>query len=310
MRIIHTLDELATVSGPVCLAIGVFDGVHRGHQQLIRQVVDDARAVAGQSVVMTFDPHPARVLQPDKAPPLLTSTPHKRQLIEQLGAAVCLLLTFDRAFAQTSPEEFIALVAKHTPRLHEICVGTRFRFGHHRAGDVRLIEKLAGQYGYVAREIAAVTLDHEIISSTAVRQCVQRGDLDRAAAMLGRPFSVLGTVEPGDQRGKGLGYPTANLNPHNEVLPPDGVYAVRTQLGGESLGGVANLGSRPTFAGGQGTRVLEAHLFDFHRDIYGQDLEVTFLKKLRAEMKFPSAAALQEQIAEDVAAARQLIGKK
>ncbi len=306
MLVIHTFDELAAVSGPVCLAIGVFDGVHRGHQRLIQQVRDDARARAGQSVVMTFDPHPVRVLQPQHAPPLLTSAAHKLRLIEQYGADVCLVLTFDRAFAQTPPEEFIATVAKHNRQLHEICVGTRFRFGHNRAGDVRLIEQLAARYGYQAREIQSVTLDNEIISSTAVRQTMLRGDLDRAAQMLGRPFSILGLVEKGDGRGTRLGFPTANLNPQNEILPPDGVYAVQADFDGQPHGGVANLGLRPTF-GGTPRHVLEVYILDFAGALYGQEIELSFLQKLRAERQFDSPSSLARQIKADIAAARTVL---
>lgn len=307
MRVLHGFAELAVIPTPVCLAIGVFDGVHRGHQSLIRQVVADAHAAAGAAVVLTFDPHPARVLHPGQPPALLTALPHKLRLIEQLGADACLVVTFDRRFAATSPEEFIATVVRHTPRLREICVGARFRFGHNRAGDARLIATLAVRHGFHAREIPPVTIAGEPISSTAVRQCVHRGDLDRAAAMLDRPFAVTGVVVAGDDRGKQLGYPTANLRPHHDALPPEGVYAVQVIGSGLARGGVANLGRRPTFAAG-GERVLETHLWEFQGNLYGQELEVRFLKRLRAEQKFPSRDALRAQIVLDVAAARAICG--
>ena len=251
MQVFHTFEELARHSQKVCLAIGVFDGVHLGHQRVIGQARDDARAAGGTAVVLTFDPHPMRVLQPEKAPLLLTSTGHKLALIGNLDVDACLLLTFDKPFSLTAPEQFIDTVARQTNQLQEICVGTRFRFGHNRAGDVRLMESLAPQYGFAAKEIKSVMLDGEMISSTAIRQHVLNGQLDRAAAMLGRTFSVLGTVEPGDHRGRELGFPTANLNPHNEILPPDGVYAVRVLTEGQTHNGVVNIGVRPTFAGAQ-----------------------------------------------------------
>jgi riboflavin kinase/FMN adenylyltransferase len=305
MQVFRTFEELAKHSQRVCLAIGVFDGVHLGHQRVIGQARDDARSRSGTAVALTFDPHPMRVLQPDKAPLLLTSTDHKLALIGQLGVDACLLLTFDKAFSLTPPEKFIEPVASQTNQLQEICVGSRFRFGHDRLGDVRLMETLAPRYGFVAREIKSVKLGEEMISSSAIRQHVLHGRLERAAAMLGRPFSILGTVEPGDHRGRELGFPTANLNSHNEVLPPDGVYAVRVIIGAEQLGGVVNVGVRPTFVGAP-RRVLEVHILDFTRDLYGQDVEILFLSKLRDEQKFDSVDALRKQITADIEAARKI----
>jgi riboflavin kinase/FMN adenylyltransferase len=307
MQVFRTFEELAKHSQKVCLAIGVFDGVHLGHQRVMGQARDDAQAADGTAVVLTFDPHPMRVLQPDKAPLLLTSTDHKLALIDKFGMDACLLLTFDKPFSLTPPERFINTVARQANQLQEICVGSRFRFGHDRAGDVRLMETLAPQYGFVAKEIKSVMLGEEMISSTAIRQHVLNGHLDRAAAMLGRTFSILGTVEPGDQRGRELGFPTANLNPHNEVLPPNGVYAVRVAIGSEQLGGVVNIGVRPTFAGTQPPRVLEVHILDFMRELYGKKVEVLFLSKLRDEQKFASAEALKTQITADIHAARQIL---
>jgi riboflavin kinase/FMN adenylyltransferase len=249
-----------------------------------------------------------RVLQPEKAPLLLTSTEHKLRLIEQLGVDACLLMRFDKPFSETPAGRFIEMVADKRNQLREICVGTRFRFGHNRAGDVRLIEKLAPAHGFVVKEIKSVHASNgEMISSTAVREHVLRGRLERAAEMLGRPFSILATVEKGDSRGHKLGYPTANLNPHNEVMPPDGIYAVRVLLGNGQLGGVANIGVRPTFGDSTHRRILEVHIFDFDREIYGQDLEVFFLQKLRDEKKFDSADALTTQIAADKQTAREII---
>jgi riboflavin kinase/FMN adenylyltransferase len=300
VKVFRTFEEL---NRDAFLAIGVFDGVHLGHQRVIGQARDDAKAHGGTSVVLTFDPHPMRVLQPENAPLLLTSTAHKLALIEQLNVDACLVVTFDKKFSETSAERFIERIAP----CRQICVGTRFRFGHDRRGDVRLLEKLAPQFGFVVKEIQSVhTADGEMVSSTAVRRHVVQGRLDRAAAMLGRPFSVLGRVEHGDGRGHDLGFPTANLNPHNEVLPPNGVYAVRARLGEKTLGGVVNIGVRPTFEGRERRRVLEVHLLDFNCEIYGQDIEVQFVEKLRDEKKFSSLAQLKAQIAADVLTARKI----
>jgi riboflavin kinase/FMN adenylyltransferase len=299
VKLLRTFDELPD---DAFLAIGVFDGVHLGHQRVIGTARDDAKAAGGVSVVLTFDPHPIRVLRPDRAPLLLTSTEHKLALIRQLGVDACLVAHFDKPFSETPAEKFIEQIAS----CRQVSVGTRFRFGHDRLGNVALLEKLAPRYGFTVKEIKSVlTTDGEMISSTAIRQHVLAGRLDRAAAMLGRPFSVLGTVEHGDHRGHELGFPTANVNPHNEVLPPDGVYAARTRLGDQRLRGIVNIGVRPTF--GRSERTLEIHLFDFDRDIYGQPIEVEFAKKLRDERRFDSADALKQQIAKDIAAARQLL---
>jgi riboflavin kinase/FMN adenylyltransferase len=291
VRLFRTFDELPKAA---FLAIGVFDGVHLGHQR----VIGAARDAGHPSVVLTFDPHPMRVLRPDQAPLLLTSTEHKLALIRQLHVDACLLVTFDKHFSETPAEKFVEQIAS----CRQISVGTRFRFGHDRQGDVRLLEKLAPRYGFTVKEIKSVlTTDGEMISSTAVRQHVLAGNLERAAAMLGRPFSILGTVEHGDHRGHELGFPTANLNTHNEVLPPDGVYAVRTSFGP----GVVNIGLRPTFAGK--TRRLEAHIFDMAGSLYGREIEIEFVKKLREERKFASADDLKAQIAADVAEARRIL---
>jgi len=297
MQVLHTLAELATL-GPVHVAIGVFDGVHLGHQRVI------AAARSGTSVVLTFDPHPMRVLHPDKAPPLLTSTPHKLALIKQLGVDATLVLPFTREFADTPAEEFLKQLAAPAHRVRQICVGVRFHFGHNRAGNALIMEKHAAQLGFAVAEIPAVhTTDGEMISSSAVRFHVLHGHLDRAAAMLGRPFSLLGTVEPGDHRGRSLDFPTANLNLHNEVLPPDGVYAARV----EQRPAVVNVGLRPTFSHAAPHRLIEVHILDFTGDLYGKDIEVALIQKLRGEQKFPTIESLQAQIAADIAQARLLL---
>lgn len=295
MRLLRTFAELPVQSH---LAIGVFDGVHLGHQR----VLNAARAAGAPAIALTFDPHPMRILRPDQAPPLLTSTEHKLALFRQLGFDACLLINFDKAFSETPAEKFIEQIAT----CRQVCVGTRFHFGHGRTGTVALMEQLAPRYGFAVKEIKSVlTADGEMISSTAVRQHVLAGNLDRATAMLGRHFSILGTVEHGDHRGHQLGFPTANLNPRNAALPPDGVYAVRVRLANTSLNGVVNIGVRPTFGGT--ARRLEVHILDFNRDLYGQELEVEFVKPLRGERQFATVAELQAQIAADVQAGRQIL---
>lgn len=306
MQTYHSLTDLPNRDQPIWLAIGVFDGVHIGHQRVIGQTVAAARNGGGSSVVLTFDPHPVRVLAPAKAPPLLTATAHKLQLIAQLGVDACVVQPFDRAFARLSPEAFVGWLAAALPALREIHVGSRFRFGHDRSGDVAVLRRLAANHHFQVVAVPSVECAGHLVSSTAVRHAVRTGDLARAAAMLGRPVSILGTVVRGDQRGQQLGFPTANVAAHHEAIPPHGVYAARIRLGDALYAGMANIGIRPTVTA-SGERTIEVHLLDFQGDLYGRDIEVLFVQKLRDEQKFTSLAALQEQLARDAAAVRALL---
>ena len=304
---LSSVAELADLPGPIFLAIGVFDGVHLGHQAVLLRALDDARKAGGTAVAVTFDPHPIRVLRPEQAPRLLTSTPHKLQLIRDLGVAQTLLIPFDCAFAATEPADFIrSLVAAARP-LREICVGFEWSFGKGRAGNLSLLEKLGAQLGFAEVGVPAVEVDGEIVSSTLIRRSVEKGDLNHAARLLGREFTILGTVVEGDHIGKTLGFPTANLSAHNEQFPPNGVYAVEARRRAQTLPGVVNIGVRPTIKHATGERVFEVHLFDFDETIYGENLEITFRKFLRPEQKFPSLDALRAQIAQDAAQARALL---
>ena len=306
MNILTSIADLAGVPGPLFLAIGVFDGVHLGHRAVIARATADAAQAGGTPVVVTFDPHPVRVLRPDRAPRLLTSTPHKISLIRSLGVEYLLIVQFDRAFAATEPARFIEQLASAARPLREICVGHTWSFGKDRAGNLDLLAKLGAQLGFAEVGVPVVENGGEIVSSTLIRAAVERGDLALAGEMLGRPYSVLGTVQRGDGLGRQIGFPTANLSTHNEQFPPNGVYAVDVSIAGETRPGIANIGVRPTIAHATGERIFEIHLFDFEGDLYGQDIEATFRRHIRDERKFPNLAALQQQIAEDCAAVRGL----
>jgi riboflavin kinase/FMN adenylyltransferase len=308
MEILRTIPELARLPGPLFLAIGVFDGVHLGHQAVIRTSARHAEEASGTPVVVTFDPHPAKVLRPDKAPHLLTATQHKIALIRDLGVAQLLVLTFDKQFAGTPPEDFVLQLVRHSHPLREICVGHEWSFGKGRAGNLDLLKKLGAEHEFNVVGIKPVTVDGAVVSSTAIRHAVEQGDLARAAAMLGREYTILGTVKSGAKLGRKLGFPTANLSAHSEQFPPNGVYVAEAKLNGATYRGVANLGQRPTIAGGTPERLLELHLFDLDHDIYGEDLEVRFVRFLRPEKKFESLEALTEQIARDVQLARDTQG--
>ncbi|MDD5350750.1 MAG: bifunctional riboflavin kinase/FAD synthetase [Chthoniobacteraceae bacterium] len=308
MRIHHAIAELATVPGPVFLAIGVFDGVHLGHQAVIRRALADAQAAGGSAVVVTFKPHPLRVTRPDDAPRLLTSTAHKAQLIEQLGVNDLLIVPFTAEFAALPPEDFVIELHAACSPLREICVGHSWEFGKKRAGNLALLKTMGDRFGFDEIGIPAVEIGGEVVSSTLIRAAVEAGDLAKAARLLGRDFTILGTVVPGDRIGRTLGFPTANLSAHNEQFPPNGVYAVEALHAGRTLPGVVNIGTRPTIENASGARVLELHLFDFSADIYGQDVEVFFRRFLRPEQKFAGLDALKAQIGCDVARARQALG--
>lgn len=308
--LLHSIPELAAVPGPVYVAIGVFDGVHLGHQSVLLRALADSRAGQGTAVVVTFDPHPAKVLRPHKAPRLLTSTTHKLQLIRALGIQTALVIPFSVEFADMPPEDFVRQLYAACRPLREICVGHEWCFGRERKGNLEMLRRMGDLLGYDEVGVSAVRVDGEIVSSTRIRAAVETGDLDHVTRLLGRRYSILGTVAHGDQLGRSLGFPTANLSAHNEQFPPNGVYAVTAQWRDLSLKGVVNLGVRPTIASASGERLLELHLFDFDQEIYGEDIEVTFLSCLRAEQKFSSVEALRAQIVQDVAEARRVLASE
>ena len=305
MQILRSISELSQLPGPIFLAIGVFDGVHLGHQAVISTSARHAKQAQGTPVVLTFDPHPAKVLRPNDAPHLLTATQHKIALIRDLGVAHLLVLNFDRQFAATAPEEFVRQLVSNSRPLREICVGHEWSFGKGRAGNLALLKELGAACGFDVVGVPAVTVNGEVVSSTAIRRAVAAGDLIKATQMLGREYTILGTVKAGEKLGRKLGFPTANLSAHSEQFPPDGVYAVEARLAGALYRGVANLGYRPTVSAGNPERLLELHLFELNKDIYGEEVEVRFLRYLRPEQKFKNVEELAAQIARDVAQARE-----
>ena len=281
MEILRSILELERLRGPLFLAIGVFDGVHRGHQAVISTSAEHARAANGTPVVVTFDPHPEKVLRPQAAPHLLSATQHKIALIRALGVEHLLIIAFDKQFAATEPEDFVQKLVAHSKPLREICVGHEWSFGRNRRGNLDLLKKLGSKMDFDVVGIPPVKINGAVVSSTAIRQAIEKGDLTKAAEMLGREYTILGTVMRGDNLGKKIGFPTANLSAHSEQFPPNGVYAAEAWIDGGLHRGVINLGIRPTVSAGKSERVLEIHLFDFNRDIYGHDVEVRFLKFLR-----------------------------
>jgi riboflavin kinase/FMN adenylyltransferase len=236
---------------------------------------------------------------------LLTATQHKIALIRDLGVAHLLVQSFDREFAATPPEDFVRQLVTRAKPLREICVGHEWSFGKNRAGNLALLQRLGAEQHFDVVGIKPVTVHGTVVSSTAIRRAVQDGDFAKAAEMLGRDYTILGTVKEGAHLGKKLGFPTANLSAHSEQFPPNGVYVAEARLDGTTLRGVANLGYRPTIDSKEAERLLELHFFDLHRDIYGEDVEVRFLQYLRPERKFANLDELKAQIARDVQEAQQ-----
>ncbi|HEX3420652.1 MAG TPA: bifunctional riboflavin kinase/FAD synthetase [Candidatus Udaeobacter sp.] len=305
MQILRLIPELSQLPGPLFLAIGVFDGVHLGHQAVISTSAEHAHAANGTPVVVTFDPHPEKILRPEKAPHLLTATPHKIALIRALGVHHLLIIRFNKQFAATEPEDFVHQLVQHSNPLREICVGHQWSFGRNRRGNLQLLKKLGAQSDFDVVGIPPVGVNGEIASSTTIRSAVEAGDLKKAATMLGREYTILGTVVRGDDLGKKIGFPTANLSAHSEQFPPNGVYFAEAKLDDAVYPGVVNLGYRPTVSSSK-DRILEVYLLDFDGDIYGKDLELRFICYLRPEKKFENVDALVCQIESDVQQARKL----
>src|SRR5256885_826512 len=281
METFRSISELSKLRGPLFLAIGVFDGMHLGHQAVISTSAEHARSVNGTPVVVTFDPHPKKVLRPQAAPHLLTATQHKIGLIRELGVGHLLIIHFDKQFAATEPEDFVRQLVRHSKPLREICVGHEWSFGKNRRGNLDLLKKLGAKFDFHVVGIPPVKINGAVVSSTAIRQAIENGDFAKAMEMLGREYTILGTVTRGDSLGKKIGFPTANLSAHSEQFPPNGVYAAEAKIDNEQYRRAINLGVRPTVSGAKSERVLEIHLFDFDRDLYGRDIEVRFLKFLR-----------------------------
>jgi riboflavin kinase/FMN adenylyltransferase len=300
MRVLQSAAECGNPAGKVCLAIGFFDGVHLGHQQIIRQTITDARQHEALSVVVTFDRHPNTVVAPDRVPRLIYTLPQRIRTIESLGADALLLVRFDSGFSRQTGQEFIHGLVRDFGGLQSVCVGANFVFGHKRGGNVAVLRELGREFKFAVHGLAAVSLDEKPVSSTRIREAISAGDLDFASQMLGRAYAISGVVMRGDELGRKLGFPTANLACEGMVLPPRGVYAAQVMVNQQLRRAVLNIGFRPTLGQSQPQLRVEAHIIDFEGDLYGRELEVSLGDKLRDEMKFGSLRELKEQIARDI----------
>jgi len=291
------------------VTVGSFDGVHLGHQAVLREIASRATQAGRASVLVTFEPHPLQVVNPQAAPPLLTTWAERREFLAQLPVDYVLLLRFDRALAALSPEAFVRDVLLARCQMRELVIGYDHGFGRGRSGDVETLRQLGGSYGFEVDVVPPVDLGEQHVSSSRIRRAVAGGDLDSAARMLGRPYQVIGRVERGEQRGRQIGVPTINLGevPPEKLLPPDGVYAVRVQWRGGCTEGMMNQGPKPTFQDGR--RSIEAHLFGFDGDLYGEWVRLEWVRRLRDVRRFASMEQLQEQLRRDRAAALEVFGR-
>ncbi|MGE5359877.1 MAG: bifunctional riboflavin kinase/FAD synthetase [Bacteroidales bacterium] len=306
MNIIHFPDDVKPASWhqPV-LALGNFDGLHRGHLKIIERVRRRADERGGVAVVLTFEPHPTQVVRPDKAPRLLMTPAQKFEALARSGMDGAAVVRFTRELSLWTPEQFVERVLVEWLHVAEVWVGANFLFGHDRAGNFSLLRLLGARYGFRAEKIDPVRYKDFVVSSTRVRRLVAEGRVDEAAALLGRHYFIDGRVVEGDRRGRQLGFPTANIATSNELIPPDGVYATLLLIEGAIRPSITNIGVRPTF-GGAGATVVETHVFDFDADLYGRTVRVAFVQRLRDERPFPGVDALRRQIEIDCAHARGL----
>ena len=291
------------VPGPTAIAIGNFDGVHRGHGALLERLCDVARESRLPPTILTFEPHPREFFSPASAPARLSTLREKLELLADTGVEQAMVCRFNKTFAALSADQFIEQVLIGGLRARHLIIGDDFRFGKGRAGDFALLQVAGRQFGFSVEAMGSITVDDERVSSSGVRAALAAGDMEHAARLLGRPYIIDGKVTQGQQLGRQWGFPTANIRIKHNPLPMAGVFAVEVGgLGDMPLPGVANLGIRPTVGG---TRpLLEVHLFDFDRDIYGAHISVRFVHKLRNEQRFPNFDALKAQIAADAATAR------
>jgi riboflavin kinase / FMN adenylyltransferase len=287
-------------------AIGIFDGVHRGHARIISSAAREAAKAGATGMAITFDPHPAKVINPRRKTPSIISTPHRVRLIKGLGIGKCEVIKFDRKFAGISPREFARDVLARKFRVAKVFVGRNFVFGKGNSGDARMLKRLGAEFGFAVKIVPMVKSEGREISSTSIRKMIIGGDLKGARRMLGRPVSVFGTVISGRQRGRLLGYPTANIDPHHEAIPPGGIYAVWVNVKGKTYGGALFIGAASTF--GEKDPSIEVHIFGLHEFIYKEDVEVIFVKRLRSSRKFRDHEKLIEQIKRDDKAARKALG--
>ena len=301
MKIFHG-SENANIQKPTVLTLGVFDGLHLGHQRIMQTVVERAKAVGAHATAITFDPHPRAVLHPESAPPLLQTLDQRLANFEVLGIEQAIVIPFTKEFAANPAEDFLRDIVHERLHAKEVYLGKGFAFGRGRGGNIDLLRRMSEELGFVADEVPEVCLREKRISSSKIRQLLDEGRVNLARRMLGRPYGVEGVIVRGHQRGKTIGFPTANLRPHNRVVPKNGVYATAALVDGVWRRSITNVGVRPTFEDGSEVSI-ESYIFDFDGDLYGDVLRVRFLHRIRDERKFSGIDELRAQIQKDTSRA-------
>ena len=287
------------------LTLGNFDGVHLGHQKIFKELKEEARKMNGESIIFTFDPHPLQVLAPQKCPPFITPFKNKLMLVERSGIDVIIVATFDLDLANITPEAFVKQILVDKIGAKKILVGYNYYFGKDRKGNVEMLIGLGKKFGFEVKVIEAVKVNDTPVSSSKIRELIQGGQMGQAAQLLGRNYLLMGKVIWGADRGKGLGFPTANLEILNGLYPKTGVYAVEVIMGNKTYTGVANVGYDPTF--GENPLSVEVHILDFSRDIHGEEIQVVFFERIRDEKAFENPDLLVRQIRKDITEARKIL---
>lgn len=304
MEVVHGLDNLPESFKCGAIAIGFFDGVHWGHRAIFNQLLEVAHASQTNAIAFTFDRHPAELLAPEFAPPYITTLSQRIELINDVGVERILIADFDPGLAGLTPSDFLGCIVVGRLAAKHIVVGSNFRFGRDREGDVRYLKAAASTFGFELTVVPSVIIDGAPVSSTRIRLMISRGDVEEASRLLGRRFVLRGTVVPGDRVGRVLGFPTANIQTEpRQLLPAHGVYTVQTQIGGAVWNGLCYIGKRPTFRSQR--EVVEVHLMGYSGDLYGRVLDITFLRRLRGEMVFETPEKLAQQIRSDLERAAQ-----
>lgn len=301
MIIIHGINKIKKYAGAVA-ALGVFDGVHRGHRNILQEAVRIARQAKGKSIVLTFFPHPQKE-------PSLYSLEHRLRLIAELGIDVCIVVNFSRSFAKITADDFIAKILVEKIGARFICVGKNFRFGNKAAGDYKLLAQAAKKYNFKLKVFSVLKSKGTAISSTVIRKLIRSANIKDAEELLGRRVSILGSVIKGSRLARVLGFPTANINPHHEVIPSAGIYAVEIVFSAKRYDGICYIGRRPTVDSENKSIHVEVHIFGFQKNIYGRTLEIQFVKLIRLDKKFASLGELSSQIQKDIISCRQVLGQ-
>ena len=307
MEFIETVFDLEKIKKGSVLTIGNFDGVHIGHRKIIDQLLKEAKAFKLKPVVITFDPHPAKLLKQRGRVLMLSSLQHRLRLLEELGVELCVVIDFNRKFIEKDAESFLRDLLVNKLNMKKLVIGDKFSFGRERLKNAASLRSISKKLGFQVRIIRSKRYKSAAISSSVIRHLIEKGKLNIASRLLARPVSVLGTVIHGRKRGRIIGFKTANIDPHHEAIPPSGVYAVYSRIGKSNYRSVLNIGTRPTF--NEKDPSIEAHIFGINRDLYGKVIEVSFVKKIRPEKKFENEDILRAQIIKDSIIAKKLFAK-